>query len=110
MYRPKLDICHDLKLWMENKGFSQEMVAEELKISQPHLSRLLSIEYEPYTNSFLELCIHASVDAYDRDKYDPLEDDELKKTIRLFVGNSPIKAGLVTNLVKALGDGPWVSH
>ncbi|MDR7088553.1 helix-turn-helix transcriptional regulator [Cellvibrio fibrivorans] len=110
MYRPKLDICRDLNLWMEKSGNSQEFVAKKLNISQPHLSRLLSHEYEPYTNSFLDLCIHASVDAYDRNKYDPLEDDELKKTIRLFVGNSPIKAGLVTNLVKALGDAPWVSH
>lgn len=110
MYRPKLDICRDLNFWMENGKFSQEFVADELKICQSHLSRLLNHEYAPYTKSFLDLCIHASIDAYDRDKYDPLEDDELKKTIRLFVGNSPIKAGLVTNLVKALGDGPWVSH
>ena len=110
MYRSKLDICQELNLWMENSGLSQVFVANELNISQPHLSRLLSIDYEPYTNSFIRLCNYALVDEYDRNEYDPLEDDELKKTIRAFVGNSRVKAGLVANLVKALGGGSWVSH
>lgn len=110
MYRNKRDVCLELERWMKNNHYSQEYVAIKMEIDQPYLSRLLSNHKDSFSKCFIKLCNYANIDIYDRSKYDPLEDDELRKTIRLFVGNNRVKTGLVTNLVKALGDGPWELH
>lgn len=109
-FKSKHLICEELRKWFESGKYTQKSLEYELKISQAHLSKLFRATYSGYTDSFIKLCNYANVDVYDRHIYDPLEDEDLKHTLRVAIGDSREKAQIVNKLVKALGGVSWGLH
>lgn len=107
--RSKKEICRDLELWKKSSKYTQDYISKQIDITQAHLSKILDPAYKGYSKSFLKLCNYANIDVRDSQNYDPLNDEELRLSIKNAIGNDASKARFVSTLMQALGSVKWES-